>query len=64
MRRRTRAGLAAVSLLNWTAIAATLIVRGASPVAADDFYAGRGARFRSDFATCAILPIGSSSYSN
>ena len=41
MRRRTRAGLAAVSLLNWTAIAATLIVRGASPVAADDFYAGK-----------------------
>ena len=41
MSRRTRAGLAAVSLLNWTAIAATLIVRGASPVAADDFYAGK-----------------------
>ncbi len=41
MRRRTRAGPAAASLLNWTAIAAALIVHCASPVAADDFYAGR-----------------------
>ena len=41
MRRRTRTGLAAAPLLKWSAMAATLIVLGAWPVAAEDFYAGK-----------------------
>src|SRR6266849_9485821 len=41
MHRRTRAGPAAAPLLKWSAMAASLIVLGAAPVAADDFYAGK-----------------------
>jgi hypothetical protein len=41
MRRRMRTGLSAAPLLTWSAMAATMVLLGASPVAADDFYAGK-----------------------
>ena len=45
MGRRTRAGLAAASFRQWTAIAAALLVTCAAAAAADDFYAGKQITF-------------------